>query len=272
MGLMNKVVFDDIDSSDYDVYIAGDGAYNAPARRGEMVTIPGRNGTLFMDEDSFENIDVTYPAFIGEFNESTFSTKLRNYRSALSSKKTYSRITDTYHPDEFRLGVFRSGIETDPKHYTRAGQFSITFDCKPQRFLLSGEIPRTYNTGSGTIENPTPFNAAPLIKITGDGIITIGDYQVEVSGNMGTFWLDSELMEAYIPADELQDWTDEYGDIITDEHGFYLQFANGYVYPASMLQYVVFANHLFPMIVPGIQAVDLTDITEIVIIPRWWML
>ena len=115
MGLLNKVIFDDVDSSDYGVFISGDGAYNAPARRGEMVTIPGRNGTLFMEEDAFENITVTYPAFIGEDNESAFSDKLRNYRSALSSKKTYCKITDTYHPDEFRLGVFHSGVDTEPQ-------------------------------------------------------------------------------------------------------------------------------------------------------------
>ena len=272
MGLINKVVFDDIDSSDYDVYIAGDGAYNAPARRGEMITIPGRNGTLFMDEDAFENIEVSYPAFIGEFDESTFSTKLRNYRSALSSKKTYARISDTYHPDEFRLGVFHSGLEAEPKQYMRAGEFSIVFDCKPQRFLTSGEIERTYTAASNTLTNPTDFDALPLMKITGNGTITIGNYQVAVSGNLGTFWLDCELMEAYIPADDIQLWTDQYGDIMLDEHGFYLEFANGYVYPASVLQYVVFANHEFPRIVPGLNAVDLDGITELVVIPRWWML
>ena len=272
MGILNRVVFDDINSADYNVYIAGDGAYNAPARKGEMITIPGRNGTLFMDEDAFENIEVTYPAFIGETDETTFSTILRNYRSALSSKKTYCRLSDTYHPDEFRLGVFHAGVETDPKQYTRAGNFSITFDCKPQRFLVSGEESFVYNTPSGTITNPTPFDALPLIKITGNGTITIGDYQVYVSNNPGTFWLDSELMEAYIPADELVLFTDELGDIVTDEHGFYLEFANGLVYPASMLQYVVFKDHLFPRVVPGTQTVDLVDITEIEIIPRWWML
>ena len=272
MGLLNKVIFDDVDSSDYDVFISGDGVYNAPARRGEMITIPGRNGTLFMEENAFENIEVRYPAFIGTDDETEFRTKLRNYRSALSAKKTYERITDTYHPDEFRLGAFHSGIETDPELYTTAGEFTLIFDCKPQRFLTSGEIPRTYTAASNSIDNPTDFNALPLMKITGNGTITIGNYQVDVSGNVGSFWLDCELMEAYIPADEVQDWTDEYGDIITDEHGFYLQFANGYVYPASVLQYVVFANHEFPQIVPGNQAVDLDGITELVMYPRWWML
>lgn len=152
MGLLNKVIFDDIDSSDFNVFIAGDGAYNSPARRGEMITIPGRNGTLFLEEDAFENIEVRYPAFIGESDETEFRNILRNYRSALSSKKTYKRLTDTYHPDEYRLGVFHSGVETSPELYTTAGQFTLIFDCKPQRFLLSGEQPFVFNTPRGVID------------------------------------------------------------------------------------------------------------------------
>ena len=272
MGLLNKVIFDDVDSSNYGVYIAGDGAYNAPARRGEMVTVPGRNGSLFFEEDDFENIEVTYPAFMAGADEASFRDTLRNYRSALSSKKTYCRLEDTYHPDEFRLGVFHSGFETEPKHYTTAGDFNLVFDCKPERFLKSGEIERTYTAANNTLTNPTYFDALPLMKITGNGTITVGNYQVDVSGNLGTFWLDCELMEAYIPADDVQLWTNQYGDIMLDEHGFYLEFANGYVYPASVLQYVVFANHEFPKIVPGLNNIDLSGITELVVIPRWWML
>ena len=271
MGLINTLTFDGLNSADYDVFIAGDGAFDSPERRGEMVTIPGRNGTLFIDEDSFENITVTYPAFIGEKSHDKFRTKLRDLRSDFGARKTYKKLTDTYNPDEFRLAVFHNGIETDPKCNVRAGSFNISFDCKPQRFLNSGEIPVTY-TANGEITNPTPFAASPLLKVTGNGLITIGDYQVSVTGNEGTFWIDSELMEAYIPAAEVYKWTDEGEEIITDEHGFDLEFANGLVYPANMLKYVTFKNHLFPKIEPGIQPVELSGITELVIIPRWWLL
>lgn len=271
MGLLNKVIFDDIDSSDYDVFISGDGAYDAPARRGEMVTIPGRNGTVFMDEDAFENVDVTYPAFIGEKSKITFRETLRNYRSALSSKRSYCRIEDTYHPDEFRLGVFHNGVETDPHVYTTAGNFSITFDCKPQRFLKSGEIPVTF-TSSGTIVNPTPFAASPLLKVTGNGVINIGDYQVSISGSTVPFWIDTEIMETYIPASEIYNFTDESDEDVVDEHGFILTFADGYVTPHNMWEYVTFKNHEFPKIQPGTQTVDVIGLDELIIVPRWWML
>lgn len=271
MGLLNKVIFDDIDSSNYGVYIAGDGAYNAPARRGEMVTVPGRNGSLFFEEDDFENIEVTYPAFMAGTDEASFRDTLRNYRSALSSKKTYCRIEDTYHPDEFRLGVFHSGFETEPKHYTTAGDFNLVFDCKPQRFLLSGETGVTF-LSNGSITNPTPFTARPLIKVTGNGTASIGDYQFTVAGSDQTFWLDSELMEAYIPAGDVYYFTDEQNTIMTDELGFDIEFADGLVTPANMLKFITFKNHEFPLIEPGTQRVELSGGIVIEIVPRWWML
>lgn len=271
MGLINTLTFDGLKSSDYGVFLAGDGVFDSPARRGEMVTIPGRNGTLFMDEDSFDNIEVTYPAFIGTDARADFSDKLRRLRSDFAARRTYKRLTNTYHPDEFRLGVFHKGVETDPAYYTRAGRFNLVFDCKPQRFLTSGEIPLTF-TAKGEITNPTPFASNPLLKVTGNGNFSIGDYQVLVSGNPGTFWIDCEIMEAYIPAAEIYKWTDEQDALMTDEHGFDIEFANGPVYPSNMLKYVVFANHEFPQIVPGMNAIEVDGITELVIVPRWWLL
>ena len=88
MGLIQTLTFDGLDSSDYGVYLAGDGAFNSPERRGEMITIPGRNGTLFMGEDAFDNITVTYPAFIGTKSRLDFRTQLRSLRTDFSARTT----------------------------------------------------------------------------------------------------------------------------------------------------------------------------------------
>ena len=103
MGLLNHLIYDGVDSSGFGVFISGDGVFDAPARRGEMISIPGRNGSLFMDEGVFENITVEYPAFIGTGYEALFRQKLGDLRSAMTSRGNYKRLTDTYHPDEFRL-------------------------------------------------------------------------------------------------------------------------------------------------------------------------
>lgn len=275
MGLLNHLTYDGVDSSDFGVFISGEGAFDAPARRGEMISIPGRNGSLFMDEGVFENITVEYPAFIGTGYEELFRTRLGDLRSALSSRGNYKRLTDTYHPDEFRLGIFREGLEVDPQHITRAGGFTMKFDCKPQRFLVEGERSYFFN-GNGTIINPTLFESSPLIKVTGNGTVAIGDngeYRFIVSNNDGTIWIDSEIMEAYLPAGELYPWTDENGDQITQEIEIGLELMDGSVYPTNMLSYIEFIDSIMPKIPPGEQPIRMSPtIEELEIIPRWWRL
>ena len=275
MGLLNHLTYDGVDSSSFGVFISGDGVFDAPARRGEMISIPGRNGSLFMDEGVFENITVEYPAFIGTGYEALFRTKLGDLRSWLSSRGNYKRLTDTYHPDEFRLGIFREGLEVDPQHITRAGGFTMKFDCKPQRFLVSGEIPALF-LANGTITNPTLFASSPLIKVTGNGTVAIGEdgkYRFIVSGNTGTIWIDTEIMEAYLPAGVAYPWTDENGDQLEQEIGIGLELLDGFEFPENMLGYIEFVNSVMPKIDPGEQPVRMSPtITELEIIPRWWRL
>lgn len=275
MGLLNHLTYDGVDSSSFGVFISGDGVFDAPARRGEMISIPGRNGSLFMDEGVFENITVEYPAFIGTGYEALFRTKLGDLRSWLSSRGNYKRLTDTYHPDEFRLGVFREGLEANPEVITRAGEFTIKFDCKPQRYLVSGEDSIKFYA-NGTIINPTLFESSPLIRVTGNGTVAIGEnglYRFIVSNNPGTITIDSEIMEAYLPAGTLYPWTDENGNQIDQELGIGLELIDGTVYPTNMLSYIEFVNSVMPKIPPGEQPIRMSPtISELEIIPRWWRL
>lgn len=275
MGLLNHLTYDGVDSSSFGVFISGDGVFDAPARRGEMISIPGRNGSLFMDEGVFENITVEYPAFIGTGREALFRQKLGDLRSWLTSRGNYKRLTDTYHPDEFRLAVYREGLEVDPQYLTRAGGFTMKFDCKPQRFLVSGEIPVVFNA-NGSIINPTLFASSPLIKVTGNGTVAIGEngeYRFIVSGNTGTIWIDTEIMEAYLPAGTLYPWTDENGDQLDQEIGIGLELLDGTEFPENMLGHIEFINSIMPKIDPGEQPVRMSPtIIELEIIPRWWRL
>ena len=275
MGLLNHLTYDGVDSSSFGVFISGDGVFDAPARRGEMISIPGRNGSLFMDEGVFENIEVEYPAFIGTSYKSLFRTKLGAFRSALTSRGNYKRLTDTYHPDEFRLAVYREGLEVDPQYLTRAGGFTLKFDCKPQRFLKSGETAQIF-TANGSIVNPTLFASSPLIKVTGNGTVAIGEdgkYRFIVSNNYGTIWIDTEIMEAYLPAGEVYPWTDENGDQLEQEIGIGLELLDGPEYPTNMLGYIEFVNSVMPKIDPGEQPIRMSPtIEELEIIPRWWRL
>lgn len=177
-AIYKSLIFDGEDSRDYGVYITGEAVYNAPERDIEMIAIPGRNGAFALDNGRFENIEVIYPAGIFADNETDFAAAISDFRNFLCSKKGYCRLEDGYNPDEYRMALYKSGLEVSPTQLT-TGEFEIIFDCKPQRFLTSGEI--TSNVRSGdTITNPTLFEASPLILLRGYGTLTINDAPIVI--------------------------------------------------------------------------------------------
>lgn len=179
MAIDNSITFGGVNSADYGIYIGGEGVFNAPERDVEMVSIPGRNGSFALDKGRFENIKVTYSAFNYEADLATFSANLDAFRNALCAQSGYQRLTDTFHPDEYRMAAFIGGLEIKPVKYNTASQFDIVFDCKPQRWLTSGETKQTKASGS-TITNPTLFPASPLLECKGHGDIYIGGVPITV--------------------------------------------------------------------------------------------
>lgn len=172
-AIFKSLRFDGVDSRDYGVYITGEAVYNAPERDVEMVTIPGRNGAYALDKGRFNNITVTYPAGLFQQNETDFKTALSNFRNALCSRVGYKRLEDDYHTDEFRLAVYKGGLEVTPANL-EAGEFAISFECKPQRFLTSGEsaVGVLNPDAPRTLTNPTLFPAKPLILFTEYNTVT----------------------------------------------------------------------------------------------------
>ena len=233
----NKLIFGSADSSSYGIYISGEAVFNAPERAVDMIAIPGKNGALTMDQGRFENIEVKYPAFNYEPNLADFRTNLAAMRSAFCSQRGYQRLTDTIHPDEFRLGVYRSGLEIKPIMYNTGSEFEITFDCKPQRFLTSGAAVVT-KTASGYITNPTQFESKPLLVVTGTGTLTVNGVAITLTATPTT--IDCEAMEAY----------------------------NG---TTSRNGSITLSPNRFPVLSPGRNNITLTSgITKVEIVPRWW--
>lgn len=190
-AIYKALEFDGVSSRTYGVYITGEAVYNAPERDVEMITIPGRSGSFALDNGRFENITVTYPAGIFAETEADFRAAISDFRNFLCSRKGYVRLQDEYNPNEYRMAVYKSGLEVEPA-MLKAGEFEITFDCKPQRWLTSGETATTV-ANNGTITNPTLFDSSPLLEVTGYGNIGINGETITVeNGEVGTILLASK--------------------------------------------------------------------------------
>lgn len=177
MGI-NTFSFDGVSSDTYGVYITEGASYNAPERAVEMLEIPGRNGHFALDQGRFENVEVTYHVFIDGSSETDYSSNLSDLRNWLCSKVGYVRLSDSYNPNEYRMAVYKSGLEVDATSI-QSGEFDIVFDCKPQRWLTSGETAVSVADG-GKLDNPTLFDASPLLAVKGYGNIDIGGQEISV--------------------------------------------------------------------------------------------
>ena len=238
--MRNYITYAGQDLRDFGLYISGSGTYNAPERQYDEIIVPGRNGVLLGDQKRMENIELTYPAFM----YANFRENMRALRSYLLSLSGYQRLVDTYHPDEYRMAVYRGGTEAEMLENLRAGSFDLTFWCKPQRYLLSGEETVTF-TANGTITNPTLFEAMPLIRAYGVGQFVIGPVTVEILSSAGEYTdFDCETCDAY------------YG---TASRNLAVKVTGG-------------TAHSFPTLKAGTSTTVtlLTGITKLEITPRWW--
>lgn len=173
------VEFNGVKTSDFNFIASGGDAFNAPARVYEMIDIPGRDGQFALDMGRFENIDVPYHCTNHEPNMATFRANLDGLRNAFLSARGYQRLEDTFHPDEYRMAVYKSGLEAKMIGQAYASEFDLVFNCKPQRFLKSGETAVSV-ASDGTITNPTAFESKPLIEAFGYGLITVNGYPITI--------------------------------------------------------------------------------------------
>lgn len=182
-------------SQDFGIVISGEATFNAPERDYSSFSVPGRNGELIIDNGNFKNLPVSYPcAAIKDMPQRT--SDFFNY---LASKIGYQRLEDTYHPEEYRLAQYTGGVTVKSSGYkNREGQFEILFNCKPQRFLKSGENPLIFET-NGSFLNPTNFGAKPKIRAfgTGSGTVGIGQYLITIEEIDEYIDIDCDLMDAF---------------------------------------------------------------------------
>jgi phage-related protein len=193
--MINYLTFAGRSTNEFGIWISGEGTYGAPERNVQTQEVAGRNGNLLFDMGNFRNITIKYPAAI----KTDMPSRIRDFLNFAGSQVGYQRLEDTYHPYEYRMARFQSKLSIDSAGYmNRSGKFTLEFDCKPQRFLKSGEDPIDF-TGSGILYNRTEFDAKPLLRVFGSGAgsVGIGSQTITISSISEYVDIDCEIMDAY---------------------------------------------------------------------------
>lgn len=246
----NYLIYNGRPTTEFDTYVSGDGSFSSPERALEVQEIPGRNGDLIFDEGRYKNLQITYESWILCDTKEEFEAKFKDLVNHLSSDFGYHKLEDTYHPDSYRMAYFNGPLAINEMIELRAGTFTLTFTARPQRYLKSGEIPKTFESGStAAIYNPTKFYSSPILRIYGTGEVKINDTETITIAAAG----EGETAFDYIDID------------CTDMECFHGS--------DSANSRVSFSSYNLLTLKPGDNTITLGEgITKITVWGRWWEL
>ena len=235
--MQHHFIYNGRSSADFNLFLSGEDTWTKALPDMERMQIPGRNGDLLLSNHRYNNVELTYHVGI----KRNFAVNFEAFLNFLLKDPGYHRLEDSYHSDYYRLAVLDKEIRPQMNALNRSGTFDLTFSCMPQQYLKSGERLQEL-TGSGTVYNPTLYNAKPLLRIFGAGTLHIGDYQVTITENDSFIDLDCELEDAFRDT-------------------------------VNMNQYLELDSGEFPVLPPGSTTIAFaTGVTRVELTPRWWCL
>lgn len=203
------IVWGGDNSTDYGMVVRECPAFDKPTKRTEAFTVPGRNGSILFIDGSYEDVTRSYNVWIDEnivvdsggTETGTLAERVNAFTAWLLSKNGYTRLEDNFEPDYYRMAYY-SGANDITNELMEYGETTLTFTCRPERFLKSGETAVTVNNGD-TLTNPTLFASKPLIYIQGAGTITVSISGVSIVATVTDYiYIDCEKMNAYRLASE----------------------------------------------------------------------
>lgn len=238
---INKVIYNSVSSDSLGIYVSRGSAYDAAAPDYTSYQIPGRNGDLHINNNRYENIDVTYPVFI----PGAFPSLVQAVRNWMRSSDGYAMLQDTYDTTHYRLGRGKDVLSFEPSPSNYGANFELVFDCKPQRFLISGYNQVSVTSGD-VLDNQTQYTALPRFAVTS-------------VANGATLTVVNSLGTTTMTATRARSGT------------AYIDCENCNIYSGSTNLNDLFSGD-FPVFAPGNNTITFSGITTVAVRPRYWEL
>jgi phage-related protein len=229
-------MFDGVDCRDYNILAFRNDTFGADAISYNVVSVPGRNGDLLINNNRYPNRQHVYDCVIYDDAEENYKA----FREFIMSKVGYFRLEDTWDDDVFYSAYVSTSLA--PVTTMDAGmiKFKLGFTRKPQRYLKTGETV-TSLFYSGSINNPTLYASKPLLRVYGNGVLGIGSDSLTIRNNAREY-IDIDC------ADGLA-----YRDVV------------------NMNTSVILSGFDFPVLNPGSNNISIANgITRVDRPPRWW--
>ena len=230
-------------SNNYGIFVTGKGTYDPAEADVTSYVVPGRNGEIKLFNHRYKNIKVTYPCFIPGNFEAQAQT-IRNWLTMGWAQEGYATISDNYDTDHYRLGIVES-MRFDPVNQNSAANFTVSINCKPQRFLNSGKTSTSITSGYSS-NNQTRFDAKPVIQFKNP----TSTASITFTHSLGTFTMNAT--RAYTGSVTIDCDTQNISGIGINLNDLF--------------------TGDFPVLMSGITTITFSGLSNVSIIPRWWEL
>ena len=189
--MLNHFTFNGHSTGELGLLVSGINIYGSPSRVVEKVNIPYRSGDLLIDTGAYTNYMLTYTVDIMDNTKATAEA----ISKWLLGSKGYCELTDTYNPEIYRVASYYNQLDYTLSALYRYGKATITFDCKPQKYLMANQpvslsstlseetsyslstpampLPITLEGNTTQGENPTPEAPQQIHSVKGDNEIRV---------------------------------------------------------------------------------------------------
>lgn len=240
---MGLIIFNNGSTKDLNAEVEAPPSYSTPERDYDVVHIPGRNGDLVNDQGSYQNIEARYTLSIVPPEGYSFSETMRKFESWLHSGSGYCKLEDSYDQEHYRLAYYKEANEIE-NFLNKVGKVTLTFVCKPERYLKSGEEPVVLSNGS-VIVNSSGYISKPIFIVygSGNGTFSINGITVTITNIVNEMVIDCEFMDVYKDGQNLNK------------------------------RVSISPIDVFPEFVQGNNIIGISGgISSLIAIPRWWSL
>jgi len=132
-------------SDEFGIYIVKKPNIDRSARKFRSASVDGRNGNIYQLQDAWNEVIVSYDIYAGGMEDEQVITDFTDIMEWLNSADDYAVLTDSYDTAHYRLAVYVDSATIEQAWYS-LGKTTISFRCRPQRYL---------STGANIMQNPT---------------------------------------------------------------------------------------------------------------------
>lgn len=234
--LTEYFVFDGVRSTDAGIQLQSPLSLSGAVPNVKKTTVAGRNGELIRFDGSYENRTISAECFCLQNGANAAIMAINKW---LVSQNKYRKFEYTEWPDHYMMARVVAAPNADVRVRLLA-PFSLEFDCKPQRFMKTGEQAIRLES-PGNLYN-YGLSALPFIRVygTAGGNLTICGKTVQINSINEYLDFDCDVQNAYKGDENM----------------------NSTIYAPE-----------FPTLDPGVDPISWDGgITAIEITPRWWTL